>query len=261
MQTNGVVMDYTGRNVVVTGGANGIGLAITEAYLKKNAKVVMIDCNREKGERAEKILRGEYENIHFVYADVGVYSSCVQAVDQAQILIGDIDTLVNNAGISPKRAGRGLMIDELDVEEWTRVIDVNLHGVFYFSKLVAARMKHQRFGRIVSMSSVAGKAYLDLCAVHYSATKAAVIGLTRHLAGELGPFGITVNAIAPGRIDTDMVAMAGVEANQVFIDQTPLKRLGTTQEVADLCLYLTSRQEAGFVTGQVVDVAGGWLMT
>lgn len=254
-------MDYTGRNVIVTGGANGIGLAITKAYLEARANVVMIDCNADAGEKTAKILREKYGNIHFVHADVGSYESCQAAMDRAQALVGDIDTLVNNAGISPKRNGKGLPIDELAVDEWTRVVDVNLHGVFYFSKLAVPRMKANGFGRIVSMSSVAGKAYLDVCAVHYSATKAAVIGLTRQLAGELGPYGITVNAIAPGRIDTDMVAMAGEKANQVYIDQTPLKRLGSTDEVADLCLYLTSRKEAGFVTGQIVDVSGGWLMT
>lgn len=110
------------------------------------------------------------------------------------------------------------------------------------------------------MSSVAGKAYLDIVAAHYSTTKAALIGLTRHLAGELGPHGITVNALAPGRIDTPMVAGAPKEANQVVIDTTPLRRLGTPAEVAQACLFLTSEQ-ASFITGQVIDVAGGWLMT
>ncbi len=254
-------MDFTGRNVLVTGGANGIGLAMTQAFLEKGARVAMVDCNRQKGEQSERMLRETYQDIHFIHADVGDYQSCVQAVAAAEKLLGDIDTLVNNAGISPKRDGQGLPIDELSIEEWTRVCDVNLHGAFYFSKLVSAKMKKNRFGRIVSVSSVAGKTFLGLCAVHYATTKAGIIGLTKHLAGELGPYGINVNAVAPGRIDTDMVAMAGPAANQVFVEQTPLKRLGTTQEVADLCLYLASEKEAGFVTGQVVDVSGGWLMT
>ena len=111
------------------------------------------------------------------------------------------------------------------------------------------------------MSSVAGKAYLDIVAAHYSTTKAALIGMTRHLAGELGPYGIRCStALAPGRIDTPMVAGVAREANDAVIAQTPLRRLGSPAEVASVCLFLTSA-EANFVTGQVVDVAGGWLMT
>jgi len=107
---------------------------------------------------------------------------------------------------------------------------------------------------------VAGKAYLDIVAAHYGTTKAALIGMTRHLAGELGPHGITVNALAPGRIDTPMVAGAPPEANAAVVDVTPSRRLGRPGEVADACLFLSSRQ-ADFITGQVIDVAGGWLMT
>lgn len=254
-------MDFKNRIIIVTGGANGIGAAITEAFLEKGGSVAFVDCNEEKGRQKEAELRERFQNVMFVAADVGDYSSCEAAFKQVESQLGPVDTLVNNAGISPKKNGRGLEIDDLSLEEWHRVIDVNLHGVFNFSKLAVPGMKQRRFGRIVSMSSVAGKAFLDVCAVHYSATKAAVIGLTRHLAGELGPYGITVNAIAPGRIDTDMVAMAGDATNAIYIEQTPLKRLGKPREVADLCLYLSSDKEAGFVTGQVVDAAGGWLMT
>lgn len=145
-------------------------------------------------------------------------------------------------------------------EEWQRVVAVNLHGVFNLVRLLSPGMVERRFGRIVSMSSVAGKAYLDIVAAHYSTTKAALIGMTRHLAGELGPHGITVNALAPGRIDTPMVAGAPHEANEAVVSATPLRRLGRPDEVADACLFLTSRQ-SDFVTGQVIDVAGGWLMT
>ncbi len=254
-------MNYENRKILVTGGASGIGLACTTAFLEQGGHVVMVDQDGERGEQTLRALREKHQNIHFVQADIAEFGQCEQAYDSAVSLVGDIDTLMNNAGISPKKAGQGVGVDEMDVAEWDRVVAVNLSGAFYFSKLVAPAMKKARFGRIVSVSSVAGKAYLDVCAVHYSATKAALIGFTRHLAGELGPFGITVNAIAPGRIDTDMVAMAGAAANQRFVDQTPMGRLGEPREAADLCLYLASKKEASFVTGQVVDVAGGWLMT
>jgi 3-oxoacyl-[acyl-carrier protein] reductase len=254
-------MNFAKRNVLVTGGGRGIGLGIVRAFLEQGANVVFIDYDEQLGREAEKRLRSEHERVHFVSADVGRFESCQAAFERAEALIGPIDTLVNNAGISPKTNGRGVPVDEMDVDEWRRVVDVNLNGIFYFVKLAVPGMKRQRFGRIVSMSSVAGKAYLDVCAVHYAATKAAVIGLTRQLAGELGPFGINANAIAPGRIDTEMVAVAGDAVNAGYVAQTPLQRLGTTREVASLCLYLASKEEAGFVTGQVVDVAGGWLMT
>ncbi|TRX75690.1 SDR family oxidoreductase [Pseudomonas mangiferae] len=259
--TAGRTGPFAGRNVLVTGGARGIGLAIVRAFLEGGARVVYVDHDEALGQAAERALREAHDGVLFIQADIGSFASCEAAFARAEALLGPIDTLVNNAGISPKTNGRGLPVDEIGVEEWLRVVDVNLNGLFYFSKLVVPGMKRRRFGRIVSMSSVAGKAYLDVCALHYATTKAAVIGLTRQLAGELGPFGINVNAIAPGRIDTEMVAVAGDQANAVYVAQTPLGRLGTTREVASLCLYLASKEESGFVTGQVIDAAGGWLMT
>ena len=149
----------------------------------------------------------------------------------------------------------------MDPAEWQRVVGVNLNGAFNFARLVTGGMIARRYGRIVSLSSVAGKAYLgEIVACHYSATKSALIGFTRHLAGELGPHGITVNAMAPGRIATPLVRTVSDAANNAVVDVTPLRRLGEPSEVADVCCYLTS-PDAAFVTGQVIDVAGGWLMT
>lgn len=187
--------------------------------------------------------------VHFSHADVGDFAASEAACRAIERALGPIDTLINNAGISPKHAGKARRIWQMASNEWRRVMDVNVNSVFNFCRILAPGMVERRFGRIVSLSSVAGKAYLDIVATHYSTTKAALIGMTRHLAGELGPHGITVNAIAPGRIDTPLVRGVAREANEKIARETPLRRLGAPDEVASTCLFLTS-DEAAFVTGQ-----------
>lgn len=253
-------MSHQGRVVVVTGGVGGIGEAIVRRYLDAGAAVGIVDINQPQGERLAHTLTQEGHTVCFAATDVADFTACQSAVLAIQNALGDIDTLINNAGISPKHDGQPAAIHQMDPAEWHRVIDVNLHSAFNFARLLSPGMVERGFGRIVSTSSVAGKAYLDLVGVHYSTTKAALIGFTRHLAGELGPHGITVNALAPGRIATPLLQTVSSQANQAVIDSTPLRRLGTAMEVADVCCYLTSAQ-ASFVTGQVVDVAGGWMMT
>jgi 3-oxoacyl-[acyl-carrier protein] reductase len=253
-------MQHRQRVVLVSGGAGGIGEAIVEAYARDGAAVGIVDRHAPSGEALAAKLAQAGVNVHFACADVGDYGACEAACRAIEAALGPIDTVVNNAGISPKHNGKPMPVWQMDPAEWAQVIDVNLNSVFHFSRLLVPGMVERRFGRIVSMSSVAGKAYLDIVAAHYSTTKAALIGLTRHLAGELGPHGITVNAIAPGRINTPLVRGVAREANEAVVQQTPLRRLGTPGEVADACLFLTS-PAANFITGQVIDVAGGWLMT
>lgn len=254
-------MRHDGRVVLVTGGSGGIGAAIVERYVAEGASVGIVDFNADAGERQAAEWQATSCRVHFVAADVADYASCEQAQCQIESALGPIDILVNNAGISPKHDGEPAPIHRMDPAEWQRVVGVNLNGAFNFSRLLTGGMIARRYGRIVSVSSVAGKAYLgDIVACHYSATKAALIGLTRHLAGELGPHGITVNAIAPGRIATPLVRTVSDAVNSAVVDVTPLRRLGEPSEVADVCCYLTSA-DASFVTGQVIDVSGGWLMT
>lgn len=254
-------MRHAERVVLVTGGSGGIGAALVERYLAEGAFVGIVDFNEEAGARQLQELRARGARVHFAAADVADFASCTQALQGIERALGPVDILVNNAGISPKHDGRPAPIHQMDPAEWLRVVGVNLHGAFNFSRLVTPGMVARRYGRIVSLSSVAGKAYLgDIVACHYSTTKAALIGFTRHLAGELGPHGITVNALAPGRIATPLLRSVSQAANLAVVEQTPLRRLGEPSEVADVCCYLTS-PDAAFVTGQVVDVAGGWLMT
>lgn len=255
-------MRHQGKVVLITGGAGGIGTAIVKRYLQEGAAVGIVDFDEARGAAlAQETSKGGSDmRTAFHKADVADYAQCEEACAAIQRQLGPIDILVNNAGISPKHEGRPMPIHRMEPAEWNRVVNVNLNSAFNFSRLLAPGMIERKFGRIVSMSSVAGKAYLDIVAAHYSTTKAAIIGLTRHLAGELGPHGITVNAIAPGRIDTPLLRTVSAEANAAVVEQTPLRRLGTPDEVAQACCFLTS-PEGSFITGQVVDVAGGWLMT
>jgi 3-oxoacyl-[acyl-carrier protein] reductase len=248
------------RCVVVTGSASGIGTAIARSYCEEGARVGLVDRDAAALAHARDELERDGHRVAAAVADIGSYGECEAACREVARLLGPIDTLVNNAGISPKHNGKAMPFHRLDPAEWTRVIDVNLHGSFNMARVLAPEMVERRFGRIVNTSSVAGKAYLDVGAAHYAASKAAIIGFTRHLAGDLGFAGITVNAVAPGRIDTPLVRGAATGVNDLAVSQTPLGRLGTPREVAQCVCFLTSA-EANFITGQVVDVAGGWLMT
>ena len=249
---------HEGRNVLVTGAARGIGLAIARAFVERSATVGICDLNVADVERACAELNAQGPGRAVPMAcDVSDYDTLVAAIERTGL---EFDTVINNAGISPKHDGVAHKVWQMAPEEWRRVVDVNLTGSFNTIRALTPAMIAAGRGWIVNTSSIAGKTYSPIVACHYAATKSAIIGFTKHLAAELGPYSIRVNAVAPGRIATPMVAGVAPEVNAEQVRLTPMARLGEPAEVADVALWLTST-ESSFVTGQTIDVAGGLYMT
>jgi 3-oxoacyl-[acyl-carrier protein] reductase len=248
------------RVALVTGAARGIGRAIALRLAVDGFALAILDADAEGARVAAAELASLGHRSAAFGCDVADFVAVSDAVAEAAATLGVVEVLVNNAGISPKHAGVRAPADAMDPAEWRRVVDVNLTGCFNLVRAVAPAMKARGRGVIVNMASVAGRAYFPHVGVHYATTKAALVGFTRHLAGEFGPAGITVNAVAPGRIDTPMMRGLDPALNEAVRRETPLGRFGAPEDVAEAVSWLASPR-ATFVTGQVIDVAGGWLMT
>lgn len=250
------------KRVLVTGAGSGIGRAIALGLANRGAVVGVLDLSLD----AARAVVTEIESAGAGHAlalgaDVSDYAEVCEAIESGENNLGGaFQALINNAGISPKHQGRPHGVWEMDPAEWENVVRVNLTGAFNTIRRVSPSMRQASHGAIVNMSSVAGKTYSPIVACHYAATKAALIGFTKHVAAELGPSNIRVNAIAPGRIETPLVQAVAESVNADQIAMTPMGRLGQSDEVADVAAYLIS-DEASFVTGQTIDVAGGLYMT
>ncbi len=235
------------RCVLISGGDRGIGAAAARAFYKAGYRVaVLYHTNADAAAALEQELPGCIA----VQCDVASRASCEVAFRAAEQALGRVDVLVSNAGIAQQK-----LFTDITPDEWQHMLDVNLSGAFHLCQLALPGMIRRKAGRILTVSSMWGQTG-GSCEVHYSAAKAGLIGLTKALAKEEGPSGITVNCVAPGVIDTDMMAAFTAEDKAALAEETPVGRLGSADEVAKLLVFLVG-EDAGYITGQVFGVNGG----
>ncbi len=238
------------KTVLITGGSRGIGKACVELFKKEGYNVAFTYKNSEN----ESKMLAERIGALAIKADSQKEEEVVSAVKKTVDAYGHIDCLINNAGVSSFS-----FFTDITINEWNRIIGTNLTGAFLYSREVARQMISRKYGKIINITSMWGLVGSS-CEVHYSASKAGLIGLTKALAKELGPSGICVNAIAPGVINTEMNKALDKESMYMLRDETPLMRIGEAMEVAESALFLAS-DKANFITGEVINVSGGFVIT
>lgn len=240
---------------VITGASGGIGQALARQFAAAGYQV-FCGCNShlEEAQRLARALCEQGAQAQALQADLSDPQQAQEFARMVQAQCGAVDVLVNNAGIAQQK-----LFQDITDEDWRRMMGVNLDGVFYLTRALLPGMIRKKNGRIINISSVWGVCGAS-CEVHYSAAKAAVAGMTKALAKEVGPSGITVNCIAPGVIRTPMLESFSEEELEQLAQQTPMGRLGTGEDVAALAVFLASRQ-AGFVTGQVICADGGFALS
>jgi 3-oxoacyl-[acyl-carrier protein] reductase len=243
-------MRFKDKVVMVTGGAAGIGRVTAEAFAREGAKLAICDVNPEAGEVAAKALGPEAS---FQKVDVAREAAVSAWADEVAKHYGRIDVLVNNAGIT-----RDALLLRLKEADWDLVMNINLKGAFLCTRAVVRYMAQQRSGRIVNVASVVG-VIGNVGQANYVASKAGLIGLTKTVAREFAGRGITVNAVAPGFIETQMTAVLSEKVREAFLTQIPLGRAGSPEDVAAAVTFLASDQ-AAYLTGQVLHVSGGMYM-
>jgi len=248
------MMDLTDKVAVVTGAAQGIGRAIVETLAKRGADVLLADLNVEKARAvAKEIVADTGRRAIAVHVDVADNASAKAMIDRAIAEFGRIDILINNAGTT-----RDNLIVRMSEADWDLIINVNLKGAWNCAKATIRPMMRQRYGRIVNITSVAGLVG-NPGQANYSAAKAGLVGFTKALAKEVGSRNITVNAVAPGYVPTDLTASLPQELVEKAIEMTPLGRAGMPEDIANAVAFLVS-EEASFITGVVLRVDGGLAM-
>jgi len=241
---------FENKVIVITGGAAGIGKAAVDIFAREGAAVSIWDVNGVQGKELELLLLNEGYAARFIKVNTANYEDVENAAKETTRQFGKIDVLINNAGIT-----RDATLQKMTVENWQQVIDVNLTGVFNCTRAVTPYMIANNWGRVINTSSIVGL-YGNYGQTNYAAAKSGIIGLTKTWARELGKHNITVNAVAPGFIATDMIATVPDKVIEAMKEKVPLKKLGSAEDVAHLYSFLASN-EAAFISGAVISIDGG----
>lgn len=247
-----------GKTAIVTGASRGIGKAVALKFAKEGANLVL--CSRHINQILETQLLEMNVKVSCYECDVTQISSITDVVNKSIREYGSIDILANIAGVSPKKAdGMKIPFYEQSIEQWIDVMNTNLNSAFYFSKMVVPLMMKRHYGRIINMSSIVGLTNSEHgpASAAYVTSKTGLIGLTRAMAYDLAPYGITVNAIAAGRILTDMSSSNNEYYNELHKKLIPMHRFGTVEDVAELFLFYAS-DKSSYITGETTNITGGW---
>ncbi len=245
-------MNFNLKNkvVIITGASRGIGKSIAKGFFDNNCKVALISRNKKDLIDTKNVIGAKSNNIQLFPCDISNFSDVQNVIDKVIKYYGNIDILINNAGITKDN-----LILRMKEEDWDTVVDVNLKGCFNTVKAVVKQMIRNKKGSIINISSVIGLIG-NAGQTNYAASKAGIFGLTKSLAKELGSRNITVNAIAPGYVQTSMTEKLSTNIKNDLYKNIPLKRLGSAEDITNLVLFLSS-EKASYITGQIMNVDGG----